>query len=44
MERSRRATIRIGHLFSTTRNKQKLAEMVQPYDKKFVDKQYIKSL
>ena len=43
MEGSKRTTTCIGHLFSSTKNKQK-TKKIQLYDRKFVDQQYIKSL
>ena len=43
MERSKRTTTRIGHLYSSTKNKQK-GKKIQPYDRRFAIQQYIKSL
>ena len=43
MEQSKRTTTRIGHLSSSTKNKQK-TKKVSPSDRKFVVQQYIKSL
>ena len=43
MERSKRTTTRIGHLSSSTKNKQK-TKKIPPYDRKFVVQQHIKSL
>ena len=43
MEGSKRTTTCIGHLSSSTKNKQK-TKKIQLYDRKFVDQQYIKSL
>ena len=40
MEGSKRTTICIGHLSSSTKNKQK-TKKIPPYDKKFVVQQYI---
>ena len=42
MERSKRTTTRIGHLSSSTKNKQKKAKTIPLYDKKFAFQQYIK--
>ena len=42
MERSKRTTTRIGHLSSSTKNKQKKTKKIPPYDKKFVVQQHIK--
>ena len=39
MEGSRRTTTRLGHLSSSTQNKQK-TKKTQPYDRKFVEQQY----
>ena len=36
MERSKRTTTLIGHLTSSTKNKQKKTKRMPPYDKKFV--------
>ena len=47
MEESKRTFTRFGHLCSSTKNKQKKkkkAKMQPYYDRKFVGKQYIKSL
>ena len=39
MEGSRRTATRLGHLSSSTQNKQK-TKKTQPYDRKFVEQQY----
>ena len=44
MEGSKRTTTRIGHLYSSTTKKAKNQKKIQPYDRKFVVQQYIKSL
>ena len=43
MERSKRNTTCIGHLYSSTKNEQK-NKKIQLYDRKFVVQQYIKLL
>ena len=42
MKGSKRTTTRIGHLSSSTKNKQKKTKKIPPYDKKFVVQQHIK--
>ena len=42
MEQCKRTTTRIGHLSSSTKNKQKKPKKIPPYDKKFVVQQHIK--
>ena len=44
MEGSKRTTTRISHLCSSLKNKRKNKNKIQSYDRKFVAKQYIKSL
>ena len=44
MEGSKRITTRFGHLSSSSEKSKKTKRKIQPYDRKFVVKQYIKSL
>ena len=44
MKGSKGTTTRVGHLCSSTKKKQKKKKKIQPYDRKFVVKQYIKSI
>ena len=43
MEGSKKTTTGIGHISSSTKNKQK-TKKIPPYDRKFVVQQHIKSL